>query len=43
MIWGSVGFVYMGATMRLAFLAGLGTNNRNTDQKEGRGEKSKQT
>ncbi|ESK88140.1 hypothetical protein Moror_5586 [Moniliophthora roreri MCA 2997] len=26
MVWGSVGFVYMGATMRIAFLLGLGLN-----------------
>ncbi|KAJ7598470.1 hypothetical protein C8J56DRAFT_914143 [Mycena floridula] len=27
MVWGSVGFVYMGATMRIAFLAGSGLGN----------------
>ncbi|KAJ7578050.1 hypothetical protein C8J56DRAFT_970249 [Mycena floridula] len=26
-VWGSVGFVYMGATVRIAFLAGLGLGN----------------
>lgn len=24
MIWGSVGFVYMGASMRMCFLCGIG-------------------
>lgn len=28
MVWGSVGFVYAGATMRMCFLAGLGLSER---------------
>ncbi|KAJ7698148.1 hypothetical protein B0H17DRAFT_342102 [Mycena rosella] len=30
MVWGSVGFVYAGASMRMAFLAGLGLPVENT-------------
>lgn len=29
MLWGSVAFVYVGASMRLAFLLGIGLRNRN--------------
>ncbi|KAJ7509608.1 hypothetical protein B0H11DRAFT_1253225 [Mycena galericulata] len=29
MVWGSVGFVYAGASMRMAFLAGLGIQDEN--------------
>ena len=28
MVWGSVGFVYLGASMRMAFLAGIGLERR---------------
>jgi hypothetical protein len=30
MVWGSVGFVYAGASMRMSFLAGLGLGNAET-------------
>ncbi|KAJ6513502.1 hypothetical protein DFH09DRAFT_999097 [Mycena vulgaris] len=32
MVWGSVGFVYAGASMRMAFLAGLGLPKGNADE-----------
>ncbi|KAJ7923481.1 hypothetical protein B0H13DRAFT_1979976 [Mycena leptocephala] len=32
MVWGSVGFVYAGASMRMSFLAGLGLHARNADE-----------
>lgn len=35
MVWGSVGFVYVGATMRMCFLAGVGLNtSQQTTRKE---------
>ncbi|KAJ3789943.1 hypothetical protein GGU10DRAFT_303938 [Lentinula aff. detonsa] len=30
MVWGSVGFVYLGASMRISFLCGLGLSSPNT-------------
>ncbi|KAI0068522.1 hypothetical protein BV25DRAFT_5448 [Artomyces pyxidatus] len=36
MAWGSVGFVYMGATMRICFLTGLGINERAAEAKGGK-------
>ncbi|KAJ7083761.1 hypothetical protein C8R44DRAFT_844780 [Mycena epipterygia] len=33
MVWGSVGFVYAGASMRMAFLAGLGLRADNVDER----------
>ncbi|TDL30144.1 hypothetical protein BD410DRAFT_780682 [Rickenella mellea] len=33
MIWGSVGFVYAGATMRLCFLLGLGVRDESASRK----------
>lgn len=33
MMWGSVGFVYLGATTRMSFLLGLGLVNPTTSQK----------
>ncbi|KAJ4002229.1 hypothetical protein F5050DRAFT_483605 [Lentinula boryana] len=30
MVWGSVGFVYVGASMRISFLCGLGLSSPNT-------------
>jgi hypothetical protein len=30
MVWGSVGFVYLGASMRISFLLGLGLNDGST-------------
>ncbi|KAJ7736556.1 hypothetical protein DFH07DRAFT_99204 [Mycena maculata] len=32
MVWGSVGFVYAGASMRMAFLAGLGIGAENVNE-----------
>jgi hypothetical protein len=34
MVWGSVGFVYMGVTMRLCFLAGIGLSNATELQRQ---------
>jgi hypothetical protein len=33
MVWGSVGFVYLGASMRISFLLGLGLNNGPTSER----------
>lgn len=33
MVWGSVGFVYLGATMRMCFLAGVGLGNKTVEGK----------
>jgi hypothetical protein len=33
MVWGSVGFVYLGASLRMCFLAGVGLGARNAAQK----------
>lgn len=34
MVWGSVGFVYMGATMRLCFLSGIGLANATESRRQ---------
>jgi hypothetical protein len=39
MAWGNVGFVYMGAAMRIAFLSGLGLNTRRAQAAAMKGKK----
>ncbi|KAJ3988477.1 hypothetical protein F5890DRAFT_472280 [Lentinula detonsa] len=34
MVWGSVGFVYLGASMRISFLCGLGLSSPNTQRRK---------
>ncbi|KDR84533.1 hypothetical protein GALMADRAFT_32959, partial [Galerina marginata CBS 339.88] len=34
MVWGSVGFVYIGASMRMCFLAGVGLKEARVDRKK---------